>query len=38
MVGGLAALVLVLRRRSRLGAEHFDPDEAEAPTTHPPGP
>ena len=27
MVGGLAALVLVLRRRSRLGNEHFDPEE-----------
>ena len=29
MVGGLAALVLVLRRRSRMGSEHFDPDEPE---------
>ena len=29
MVGGLAALVLVLRRRSRLGNEHFDPEEPE---------
>jgi cytochrome c-type biogenesis protein CcmH len=29
MVGGLAVLVLVLRRRSRLGNEHFDPDEPE---------
>jgi cytochrome c-type biogenesis protein CcmH len=27
MVGGLAVLVLVLRRRSRLGNEHFDPEE-----------
>jgi cytochrome c-type biogenesis protein CcmH len=27
MVAGLATLVLVLRRRSRLGAEHFDPEE-----------
>lgn len=27
MVGGLAALALVLRRRSRLGNEHFDPEE-----------
>jgi cytochrome c-type biogenesis protein CcmH len=29
MVVGLATLVLVLRRRSRLGAEHFDPEEPE---------
>ena len=29
MVGGLVTLVLVLRRRSRLGSEHFDPDEPE---------
>jgi cytochrome c-type biogenesis protein CcmH len=29
MVGGLATLVLVLRRRSRLGNEHFDAEEAE---------
>jgi cytochrome c-type biogenesis protein CcmH len=29
MVGGLAVLVLVLRRRSRLGNEHFDPEEPE---------
>jgi len=29
MVAGLATLVLVLRRRSRLGAEHFDPEEPE---------
>ncbi len=29
MVGGLATLVLVLRRRSRLGNEHFDPEEPE---------
>jgi len=27
MIGGLATLVLVLRRRSRMGNEHFDPDE-----------
>ncbi|MDP1649917.1 MAG: cytochrome c-type biogenesis protein CcmH [Rubrivivax sp.] len=29
MVVGLATLVLVLRRRSRLGNEHFDPEEPE---------
>jgi cytochrome c-type biogenesis protein CcmH len=29
MVGGVAALWLVLRRRSRLPAHHFEPDEAE---------
>jgi len=29
MVAGLVTLVLVLRRRSRLGAEHFDPEEPE---------
>ena len=29
MIGGLATLVIVLRRRSRMGAEHFDPDEPE---------
>ncbi|MDO8420467.1 MAG: cytochrome c-type biogenesis protein CcmH [Rubrivivax sp.] len=29
LVGGLATLVLVLRRRSRLGNEHFDPEEPE---------
>ena len=29
MVGGLATLALVLRRRSRLGSEHFDPEEPE---------
>ena len=29
MVAGLATLVLVLRRRSRRGAEHFDPEEPE---------
>jgi cytochrome c-type biogenesis protein CcmH len=27
LLAGLAALVLVLRRRSRLGVEHFDPDD-----------
>ena len=27
MVGGLAGLVLVLRRRSRMSADRFDPDE-----------
>jgi len=27
LAGGLAALALVLRRRSRLGAEHFDADD-----------
>jgi cytochrome c-type biogenesis protein CcmH len=27
LVGGLVALGLVLRQRSRLGAEHFEPDE-----------
>jgi cytochrome c-type biogenesis protein CcmH len=30
MVCGLAGLVLVLRRRSRMGPENFDPDEADA--------
>ena len=29
LVAGLVTLVLVLRRRSRLGAEHFDPEEPE---------
>ena len=29
MIGGLATLFVVLRRRSRMGAEHFDPDEPE---------
>jgi cytochrome c-type biogenesis protein CcmH len=29
MIGGLATLFIVLRRRSRLGSEHFDPDEPE---------
>jgi hypothetical protein len=29
MVGGLAVLWLVLRRRSRLAAESFEPDEPE---------
>lgn len=29
MVGGLVTLVLVLRRRSRLGNEHFDPEESD---------
>jgi cytochrome c-type biogenesis protein CcmH len=31
LVGGLAALWLVLRRRSRLGPENFDPDEPDLP-------
>ena len=30
MVGGLAVLVIVLRRRSRMSADRFDPDEPEA--------
>ena len=30
MVAGLAALVLVLRRRSRMSADRFDPDEPDA--------
>jgi cytochrome c-type biogenesis protein CcmH len=29
LAGGLVALVLVLRRRSRLGPENFDPDDAD---------
>jgi len=29
MIGGLATLFIVLRRRSRMGSEHFDPDEPE---------
>jgi cytochrome c-type biogenesis protein CcmH len=29
LAGGLAALVLVLRRRSRMGPENFDPDDAD---------
>ena len=33
LVGGLATLVLVLRRRSRLGNEHFDPEEPEDTAT-----
>lgn len=43
MVGGLIVLWLVLRRRSRLAAEHFEPDEPEldelpaaAPAARPP--
>ncbi len=27
LVGGVLVLVLVLRRRSRMAAEHFEPDE-----------
>jgi len=30
LLAGLATLVLVLRRRNRMAAEHFDPDEPEA--------
>lgn len=30
LVGGLAILAIVLRRRSRLAADRFEPDEAEA--------
>ena len=30
LVGGLAALVLVLRRRARMNPDRFDPDEADA--------
>ena len=30
LVGGLATLVLVLRRRARLSDDHFEPDEEEA--------
>lgn len=30
LVAGLATLILVLRRRSRMAPEHFDPDEPEA--------
>ena len=34
LVGGLGLLFVVLRRRSRLGAEHFEPDaEVENPDT-----
>jgi cytochrome c-type biogenesis protein CcmH len=29
LVGGLAGLVWVLRRRSRMSADRFDPDEDE---------
>jgi cytochrome c-type biogenesis protein CcmH len=32
LVLGLASLIIVLRRRSRLGAEAFDPDDADEPT------
>jgi cytochrome c-type biogenesis protein CcmH len=31
LVGGLAILFVVLRRRSRMDAKHFDPDNADAP-------
>ncbi len=31
MVGGLATLWLVLRRRSRMAADNFDPDEPDLP-------
>jgi cytochrome c-type biogenesis protein CcmH len=34
--GGLAALVLVLRRRSRMPADWFDPDPASVPPSTPP--
>lgn len=30
LLGGLGALILVLRRRNRMPAEHFDSDEADA--------
>jgi len=30
LLGGLGGLILVLRRRSRMPAEHFDPDAPEA--------
>jgi len=29
MIGGLAGLVIILRRRSRMSADRFDPDEPE---------
>ncbi|MBT9595183.1 MAG: cytochrome c-type biogenesis protein CcmH [Vitreoscilla sp.] len=35
LVLGLASLILILRRRSRLGAEAFDPDEADDPARTP---
>ena len=35
-VGGLLALVVVLRRRSRLGADHFEADPVDDPA--PPAP
>jgi cytochrome c-type biogenesis protein CcmH len=37
LVGGVATLWAVLRRRSRMGAENFDPDEAD-PADAPPSP
>ena len=33
LVGGAAVLVITLRRRSRLGAEHFEPDADEGDAT-----
>lgn len=35
LVLGLASLIFILRRRSRLGAEAFDPDEADEPARTP---
>ena len=35
LVLGLASLIFILRRRSRLGAEAFDPDEADDPARTP---
>jgi cytochrome c-type biogenesis protein CcmH len=35
LVGGAAVLVITLRRRSRLGAEHFEPDAEDVATATP---
>ena len=36
LLGGLAVLVLVLRRRNRLAPDQFEPEESEEPDTLPP--
>ncbi|TMH13010.1 MAG: cytochrome c-type biogenesis protein CcmH, partial [Betaproteobacteria bacterium] len=33
LVGGVAALIVVLRRRQRMGDERFEPDAADEGTT-----
>ena len=38
LLGGLVVLWMVLRRRSRLAAEQFEPDEADLPDRPEPGP